>query len=375
MILQHYIVVLGVLASIAYWRMPERWQMPFISVLTALFLLIHAPLSLLVLVCSTVLVYYASHVIRSKNLALWCALLPLVALFVFFKADFRDVLELNWKFIVPLGFSYYAFRQIHYVFEVFKGSVGRHDIRDLFYYQFFFPTLLMGPINRFPNFKRDSRRKRWDPELYAAGLQRMVFGYAKVVLLAEVLFNQLSGKWIEVVTNPWWRTYLECIEFTANTYMQFAGYSDIAIGLSLLLGYKVMENFNKPYQAPNINDFWQRWHISLSQWCRDYVYTPIAALTRQPLIAILASMIVLGLWHEVSLRYLCWAFYHGIGIGIWHLWSRKSWQLTGWMPQNIRHSLSIALTFNFVVISFIFVKESTWQAIADQFQTLITLGL
>src|SRR5690606_22484260 len=97
-------------------------------------------------------------------------------------------------------------------------------------------------------------------------------------------------------------------------YFKFSGYSDIAIGVSRLLGFRVMENFHYPFIAQNIGDFWKRWHISLSSWCRDYAYMPVWSRLRNGALAALASMLILGLWHELSWRYLAWGLYHGAGI-------------------------------------------------------------
>jgi alginate O-acetyltransferase complex protein AlgI len=101
------------------------------------------------------------------------------------------------------------------------------------------------------------------------------------------------------------------IGFTCNAYVQFAGYSDLAIGAGLLWGIRVIENFNYPFLATNMQDFWRRWHISLSSWCRDYVFQPIIAFSRNKWIALSAAMLVLALWHEISGRYILWGIFHG----------------------------------------------------------------
>ncbi len=108
--------------------------------------------------------------------------------------------------------------------------------------------------------------------------------------------------------------YLGILKFAANAYVQFAGYSDVAIGLGLTMGFRIQENFQAPFLASNFSDFWKRYHIFLTSWCRDYVFTPLLSLTRQGITAISASMLVLGLWYECSWRYLIWGAVQGLDI-------------------------------------------------------------
>ena len=139
--------------------------------------------------------------------------------------------------------------------------------------------------------------------------------------------------------------------------MQFSGFSDVAIGLSLLLGFRVVENFNYPFLATSIGEFWKCWHMSLSLWCRDYVYFPALALTRNVSIAILFSMVILGGWHEISLRYIGWGLLHACVLNFMHVWKKTAiadllhsrlpgYKLFAWL-----------LTIHFVVFSFVLVSE------------------
>lgn len=230
-----------------------------------------------------------------------------------------DLDPLHEDYLIPLGLSYYAFRTIHYVIEKYKGTIPAHDFNSFAQYMFFLPTFLAGPIHRFPAFYKDLQRKRWNAFMFAEGLERMLIGYVKVAFIANLCVTNLMGVLVMNVepTYPHLGAYLDMVKNALNLYFQFAGYTDVAIGFGLLIGFRVMENFNYPFLARNISDFWQRWHISLTSWCREYVYMGVVSMTRQAWLGAISAMLVMGLWHEFSLRFICWGIFHGIGIMIW----------------------------------------------------------
>lgn len=141
--------------------------------------------------------------------------------------------------------------------------------------------------------------------------------------------------------------YLECLLMWMNLYIQFSGYSDIAIGVSKMCGITVMENFNYPFIASNINDFWKRWHISLTSWSKEYVFIPIASATRKPFLAVVLAMMVIAFWHEISIRYVAWGLYHGCGIAVWHIYNRKISNKIKFKSPFLKRSLRVLSTLNF----------------------------
>lgn len=354
------------------WLSPAKWQSWMILLGTLLFLLLKAPVSLLILSVTTITTYF---VFQTNKLSVITAtlfvLVQNIGLFVIYKMGIGEHLLSPIDRLIPLGLSYYSFRQIHYAIEQYKGKLSPHHFWDYAGYLFFLPTMLVGPINRFQPFLRNSYRRRWDANLFSEGLERILYGYAKIVILGNFLVTNMMAVLLEKIGDQsgWLHHYLSLLKYTLNTYFQFAGYSDVAIGLSLLFGYRIMENFNYPFLAGNINEFWNRWHISLSSWCRDYVYTPVASISRKPIMGILLTMLVIGLWHEISWKYIVWAMYHGLGIAIWHLYNRtnlaKRWQqLSGYKY------LSILLTFHFVLFSFIIIQQNSWEAMGANFKLL-----
>ena len=215
--------------------------------------------------------------------------------------------------------------------------------------------------------------------MFSLGMERILYGYVKIVFIANFLVNRELADFILV--NPGMGDalveYLLCLKYGLNLYFQFAGYSDIAIGFALLLGFRVEENFHFPFLAVNINDFWKRWHMTLSSWCRDYIYISIRAFRGNAALAVILAMLVLGIWHELSWRYIIWGLYHGVGIALWQgfqwMKSRFSHPFAGnmGMPGTL---LAWLLTMNFVILGFAITRapdlESAWRAL----RTILHLG-
>lgn len=250
--------------------------------------------------------YYTIKFYPSLTTAILIVIAQITAIFLFFKLEYGVEYSLLKGSILPLGLSYYSFRQIHYCIEAYKKQLPQHTITDYLSYLFFLPTILIGPINRFQPFFKHLQRRRWDSTMFSSGLERILYGMAKITVLGNWIFNFKLNNYINTIKtdHSWLADYLELIRYVGNSYVQFAGYSDVAIGLSMLLGFKITENFNLPFIATNIADFWRRWHISLSGWCRDYVFYPFLGMTRNSIISVIMSMLVLGAWHEISIRYL-----------------------------------------------------------------------
>jgi alginate O-acetyltransferase complex protein AlgI len=295
------------------WLLPRRYVLLSQIIVTGLFILYKSPLSFSILTITAFgnyfLLYYAKF---SKTVKISVSLIFLILLFYTIKILF----SINNNWIFPLGVSYYTVKNVHYTLEYYKGKI--YDKSLLFYlaYNFFLPVFIIGPINRYPEFIKDWHRRRFDPAYFSAGIERVVFGFSKIVILSNYLFNFLALNFVNNLdkSHVWLKTYLTAIRYIFKGYFQFAGYSDIAIGLSLLLGFRVIENFDYPFFAANMAEFWRRYHISLSSFCRDYIYTPLTSYYRKPLFGIIATMLVIGLWHEMSVRYMLWALLQAAGI-------------------------------------------------------------
>ncbi len=295
------------------WMVPARYSMPLIMLATVGFLARYSPLSagiLTAMVGLNYIVLYRSPFGDHVKTAI--CLTGIVG--VLLGAKLKLQLDQDW--VIPLGLSYYSFRNIHFVLDYYKGRNAGVRLKEYLAYNFFLPVLLVGPINRFGDFLKDYRRRRYDPEYASYGLERVVYGFSKVVIVANFLVAYKLGRYADGLENEhlWWYTFLKLNVFVFNAYFQFAGYSDIAIGLARIGGFRINENFNYPFFALNMREFWTRYHMSLSEFCRDYIYSPVASRFRSPRAGILMTMVIIGLWHELSFRYLAWGAVQFAGI-------------------------------------------------------------
>ena len=360
-----------------YWIVPHTWRDLWLIVISLAFLAVHAPESALLLVFFTLLTFWLGKG-RHCGYRIALAASVILGVLIYYKVTVRASPEdLVREVLIPMGLSYYSFRCLHYLLERFRGTLPSHTFRELLSYLFFLPTLVVGPIHRFTPFLDDHHTKRWRSDTLSEGMERILYGYVKVAVLANFLFSTQMVRFIGSM-NPQATTrilYFEMIRGAMHLYLQFSGFSDIAIGFALLLGYRVMENFNNPYGQRNIVDFWRSWHMSLTSWCRDYVYLPMIGLTRNPYVANITTFLVIGLWHEVSVRFLVWALYHATGVMIWRAFQTLKRQLG--LPRcppgilaTVAHGASIVLTFHFVGFGFTIARQPTLAAMCESFRML-----
>ena len=316
-----------------YWIVPRSWRDIWLIVVSLAFLVVHAPESALLLVFFALLTYAFGKKGR-RHAGYWQALAAAMILGVltYYKLTVRGSPEdLLRQVLIPMGLSYYSFRCLHYLIERYRGTLPSHTFREFLSYLVFLPTLVIGPIHRFKPFLDDHHAKRWRSDTLSEGMERILYGYVKVAVLANFLFSTQMARLIGSI-DPQATTcvmYLEMIRGAMNLYLQFSGLSDVAIGFALLLGYRVMENFNHAYGQRNIADFWRSWHMSLSSWCRDYIYFPVFGLTRNPKVAVYASMLVLGYWHGANPKWLLWGAWHATGLAVWQWWLTSCCRIMG----------------------------------------------
>lgn len=343
------------------------------------FLLIYSPYSAAVFILSSLFTYFIFNLKREQ--VILPGIIFLVFIFLLFKIPEFGSLDnplLIWGY--PVGLSYFMVRHIHFLFEVFKENTNEMQFLDYVCYAGFFPAFFTGPIHRLPEFSNDLKSGSPTSENISAGFERILYGYVKIVFLSNYLVNNWFTFRIESLhlTHPYFYQYLDCIRYGANLYFQFSGYTDIAIGVSLIAGFKLKENFNFPFLAKNINEFWKRWHISLSDWCRDYVFKPVYANSRIFAVSILLTMLAIGLWHEFSLRYVIWALYHGLGIAIWQYFDKnKKFRFTDEQKflKSASAVISVFVTVNFVILSFAITKDELTARSISAIGRLFNFGL
>jgi alginate O-acetyltransferase complex protein AlgI len=221
----------------------------------------------------------------------------------------------------PLGISFFVFEFVHYLVEVYRGSEPIRRPADFALFSIFFPSLVAGPIKRYHQFI---------PSLHegvahagfadvAAGAQRIALGFFKKVVLADnltLVINAYAGGFATLAPLEAWGLLAA---IAARIVLDFSGYSDIAIGLARLMGVTLPENFRWPYIATNLQDFWQRWHISLSSWIRDYVYIPLGGNRHgvaRKLLNGLVAFTLCGIWHGPAWNFAFWGLWHGLGLAV-----------------------------------------------------------
>ncbi len=233
---------------------------------------------------------------------------------------------------LPLGISFFTFMAIAYLIEVYNRSCpAEKNFLHTALFITFFPTVLAGPINRYSRLGKQLTERQTTPEQLAAGIRRFIIGLGKKALLADTLARSADSIFAVPGTGlTSGLAWLGVLCYTLQIFLDFSGYSDMAIGLGRMFGFTFMENFNYPYMARSIKDFWNRWHISLSSWLRDFLFLPLAyAISRRipgdrwlgiraeawcyyP--AMFCTMVLCGLWHGAAWTFIAWGAYHGLFI-------------------------------------------------------------
>ena len=313
--------------------------------------------------------------------------------------EFASPLDITW-----LGFSFLAFRLLHVLRDSQLGRLGVYTLSEFVTYALFFPTYLAGPIDRVQRFVGDLRypvhtepevqahtaTKEWIPSPDYGNLvwggQRILLGIFKKFVLADSLaLIALSGQNINQVNSIIWAWVL-LYAYALRIYFDFSGYTDIALGLGALVGFRLPENFNRPYLKQNLTAFWNSWHITLAQWFRAYFFNPLTRYLRTRrhpfpswtiiFIGQFSTMLLIGLWHGVTLNFAIWGAWHGIGLFVhnrWSAWVRtrsgepeartyfnRFMQFSGWF-----------LTFNYVTLGWVWFALPNPESALMTYKTLV----
>jgi D-alanyl-lipoteichoic acid acyltransferase DltB (MBOAT superfamily) len=330
----------------------------------------------------------------SPKWLLWAGIAFIILLFIVFKTEplaagvsrflrgqsgqdvtLASALDLNW-----LGFSYVAFRLLHTYRDRQRGLLPDLSLREYLTYVIFFPSFIAGPIDRAERFAEDLRalptKLGLDIARITDGMTRIGVGIFKKFIVADTLAQGMALDMVNAVqTTSTLGYWLLLYGYAFRLFFDFSGYSDIAIGLGILFGIRLPENFDRPYLKTNITAFWQSWHITLSQWVRFYVFSPLSRslLTRQPkpspvvvvFVSQLATMLVIGLWHGVSLNFVIWGLWHSIGLFVHKQWSDRTRKGHLNMKQTqlgyfrLWTAFAWLITFHFVVVGWV------WFALPD----------
>lgn len=311
---------------IVYFCSPRKFKNIILLLFSLLFYFYGEPKYILLMIIQVLFAYFMTLIFdknKSKSLFIFSIsfhlfLLCIFKYFNFLIGNINAILNSNISFIdimLPIGISFYTFQIISYEIDVYKGSVlAEKNLLNFATYVFLFPQLIAGPIVRYSDVKEELSNRKHSFDGFGEGVNRFIIGLSKKVIIANNI-----GELINILTSTsetsillYW---ILAICYMLQIYFDFSGYSDIAIGLGKMIGFKFPENFNYPYVATSITDFWRRWHITLSTWFKDYVYIPLGGNrtgTSKTIRNILIVWILTGLWHGASWNFVVWGLYFGI---------------------------------------------------------------
>ena len=265
-----------------------------------------------------------------------------------------------WSLILPLGISFFVFQKISYLIDLKRGDRHIYGFLDFWMFVMFFPQLIAGPLVRHDEIIHQFRADPRGPALWrnlSQGAVLFLIGIAKKTGLADSLAPLADGLFARGAVESLGaaEAWIGCAAYTLQIYFDFSGYSDMAIGLALMFGLALPLNFNAPYRAQSIRDFWRRWHITLSRFLRDYLYIPLGGSRCGPirqLANLIATMLLGGLWHGANWTFVVWGGLHGAALALNHAWSErrlKMPRLLGW-----------ALTLLFVMVCWVLFRAQTF---------------
>ena len=220
---------------------------------------------------------------------------------------------------LPIGISFYVFQIISYLVDVYRGTVAaqRNPFKFMLYVSLF-PQLIAGPIVRYSTIAADIENRRADFENIVAGIRRFAIGLAKKALIADSMASIVDVIFAAKVQEiPCAYCWLGAVAYALQIYFDFSGYSDMAIGLGRVFNFRILENFDHPYASCSVQEFWRRWHISLSSWFRDYLYIPMGGNRKGRLrtyVNMFTVFFLCGLWHGAAWNFVVWGIYHGVGL-------------------------------------------------------------
>lgn len=315
--------------------------------------------------------YLGQKISQTKSKTLLAAgLIVNVGLLGYFK--YADFFIENWNalagsqnsllhLILPLGISFFTFQVIAYLVDCYKGYVSDFNLRRFAFSISFYPHLIAGPILHYSDVMPQLRgRIVFDARQFSQGLFIFAVGLFKKSVIADRIAEKVDPLFAAHIVLQFFESWVSAIGYGLQVYFDFSGYSDMAIGIGLMFGIILPQNFNSPYQANSITDFWKRWHMTLSRFLRDYVYIPLGGNRNGfgwGLFAAAITMIIGGFWHGAAWTFVLWGVLHGLFIGIHRLW----------MKAGVRMAEPLAITITFLSVTAawaVFRAESVTQAIS-----------
>jgi len=265
----------------------------------------------------------------------------------FFIENTNLVFNTNFKLkyiVLPIGISFFTFQGMSYIIDIYRkdGKVNKNPFAVALYISFF-PQLVAGPIVKYKTVDNQIRNRKESIEDFSYGINRFVVGLAKKVMIADILgsiADNIFNLYYSGIDTP--TAWIGAICYTFQIYYDFSGYSDMAIGLGYMFGFKFMENFNYPYISKSITEFWRRWHISLSTWFKEYLYIPLGGNRRGNVyFNLFVVFLVTGIWHGAAWTFVLWGLWHGLFIIIERAISKREWYIK--IPTAIKYIVTMLI--------------------------------
>jgi alginate O-acetyltransferase complex protein AlgI len=402
----HFLVFFGIVTS-AYFLLAHRFRWILLLAASCYFYMAFVPIYLVILFVTIIIDYWAGIYLekfegRSKKLFLAFSILANVGVLAVFKyygfiaSNVYQVVHFfgqevhfpTLSILLPIGLSFHTFQAMSYTIEVYRGNQKAERNFGIYsLYVMFYPQLVAGPIERPQNLLHQFYEPHvWDRNRVKSGILQMMEGLIKKVVIADRLAILVDSVYASVGTHSRTQLLLASVFYSFQIYCDFSGYSDIAIGAARVMGFKLMDNFNAPYAAKSLPDFWRRWHISLSTWFKDYVYFSLGGnrvSVPKWYFNIMLVFLVSGLWHGASWNFVIWGFLHGV-------FQLMGFTINRFIPglaanqatSFARVVLYRLLTFCLVTLAWVFFRLSHFSEIKLYFKQLVvnypsagTLGL
>jgi alginate O-acetyltransferase complex protein AlgI len=362
---------------VAYWASPRAMRNATLLVLSILFYAWGAPWFLPVVLALGVIDYYLALAIdkhRGQRSARWLVAFAVtmhLSILVYFKysnffvdevgalfAKLGVARSIHWeKVALPIGVSFLTFEEISYVVDVYRGSAKpSRSIRQYLLFLMLFPHSIAGPIFRWKDLESQLGSRNEGLDDVVAGLSRFTWGLSKKILIADAAAITADAAFSHAPSEISMRVaWLGAVAYAIQIFYDFSGYSDMAIGLGRIAGFKFKENFNDPYVSANITEFWTRWHMSLSSWLRDYLYIPLGGNRRgefRTRINVLIVFALSGLWHGSAWTFVLWGLYHGVLSVFERTTVGKLWR------ERTPRVIAVPVTFILATIGWVFFRAA-----------------
>ena len=375
----YFIYYFLIIFLILYFITPKKFK-NYTLLLGSLFFYFYGDSKYIVLLLISSLVnYILGRLISKKNKKLFLiiglifnfGLLFYFKYFNFFLSNINSLFKTNinlFSIVLPLGISFYTFKNASYLIDVYKNKVNSEkNFINYFTYIAMFPSLIQGPIVRYKDI--DLKDKKISFDNFAMGVERFIIGLSKKVILADTLaklVTSLTNMEVQTVVSLWVKATSDIVKL----YLDFSGYTDMAIGLGLMIGIKIMENFDYPLSTYSVTSFWRKWHISLSSWFKDYIYIPLGGNRKgkfRKYFNIFVVWFLTGLWHGASWNFILWGLYFGTILVIEKRFFLKFFEkhkIIGNMVTNILVVIGFVFFYNEKNILDIFIKMFTGKGIS-----------